>query len=576
MRRKSLGIFCLLLLCGILVYGNSLPNPFIWDDTFLISENYFITGFKHVFEIFKHHLYYSTAGLSNFYRPLQTFFLTLDYSLWKENPFGYHLTSLIFHIGCAFLIYLIITAVFKRAGVALMVSLLFLVHPVNSTVVDYISSRADSQAAFFLLLSFLLFAKYALGGFKKTYYFGSITAFILALLSKEAAIILPVLILAGISVVFNPLTVNPRPKDRGGSTKRKNISLKASVPYFLILGIYAFLRMTVLKFSEPSSAGVPSLYIRLLTSAESFVRLIGLIFVPLEIHIEKSIPFSRGLFQPTTIFSIAVLSSMLIFMRWAARRLKICFFGLLWFFICLIPMSNIVPINTTFADHWLYLPGFGFFLAVIGGASETIKKINPKTQPLVKRAALFIYALIILVFSLLTIKQNTFWREPLKFYQRAIKISPQSYRPHNEIGIIYLRQKKYDEAISEFKRATELNPAFDQAYDNLGVVYDMRGDFENAIATHKKAIQLNPNNIKAYNNLGNAYNNANLLTEAIDAYSRVLKLNPAYQAAYNNLGVAYYKKGMLEEARGYWEKALRIDQNFKLAQDNLKALNQRR
>ncbi len=118
MRRKSLGIFCLLVFYGILVYGNSLPNPFIWDDTFLISENYFITSFKHVFEIFKHHLYYSSAGLSNFYRPLQTFFLMLDYSAWKENPFGYHLTSLIFHIGCAFLIYLIITAVIKGACVA--------------------------------------------------------------------------------------------------------------------------------------------------------------------------------------------------------------------------------------------------------------------------------------------------------------------------------------------------------------------------------------------------------------------------------------------------------------------------
>ncbi|MFH0796590.1 MAG: glycosyltransferase family 39 protein, partial [Candidatus Omnitrophota bacterium] len=265
-------IFLILFAVSLLVYGNSLHSPFIWDDPYLILDNHFVQSFRYLPEIFKHHLYYSTAGSSNFYRPLQTLFLTFDYALWKTNPFGYHLTSLLFHLLTAWAIFLIIELLFGKRTPAFLVSLLFLVHPVNSTVVDYIASRADSQAAAFVLLSFLFFFYHILRRKNLTYYLSSLLFFILALFSKEMAIILPFLILAGLY-----------------SVKRERLFYLKTVPFFVLAAIYSTLRLTVLNFSNLYSEGVPNLYLRLLTFSHSFVRLLGLIFFPLPIHIEKGI-----------------------------------------------------------------------------------------------------------------------------------------------------------------------------------------------------------------------------------------------------------------------------------------------
>ncbi|MFC1646531.1 tetratricopeptide repeat protein [Candidatus Omnitrophota bacterium] len=563
--KYNLGIFFVFCLFVILVYGNSLNSPFIWDDHYLITDNHLIGSFKYIPEIFQHHLYYSTAGISNFYRPLQTLILMFDYSLWKINPFGYHLTSIIFHLLCGFLIYLIIDYVFRRRAVAFLVSLLFLVHPINSTVVDYVSSRADSQVTLFILLSFWLFFK-SVSELKtnrsRFYLFSSLASFVLAFLSKELGIILPFLILVSWGIIYKDVTPSKPPE------------YKKIVPFFVILGIYIFLRLTVLNFTSHSSGLPPSLYIRLLTSTESFVRLMGLLFLPSKIHIEKSIPFSTGLFQPSTFISIIILIAIGIFIYKLRRRSRICCFGFTWFLVALIPMANIIPINATIADHWLYLPCFGFLLVVIGGVSDWLRRGDgPKV--LIRKITLFIYIAAVVIFSILTIKQNTIWREPIKFYRLALQYSPNSYRAHNEIGVIYLDQDKYDMAIPEFKESIKINPRFDQAYDNLGVAYDKSGKLEEAIIQHKKALEISPYNVKIYNNIGNAYNKLNQFDKAIEAYKNALKLNPDYKAVYNNLGVIYYKQGMYNEAEKYWRQALKIDPNFQLVLDNLKVLERK-
>ncbi|MFC1708959.1 tetratricopeptide repeat protein [Candidatus Omnitrophota bacterium] len=561
--KYRLGVLAVFCLFAFIIYGNSLNSPFIWDDPYLITDNHLVTSFKYIPEIFKHHLYYSTAGVSNFYRPLQLLFLMFDYSIWKTNVFGYHLTSIVFHLLCGFLIFLIIDSVFRRRAVAFLVGLLFLVHPINSTVVDYIASRADSQVTLFVLLSFWLFFKSAcqLKQDKgcRIYYFGSMIFFVLALLSKELGVILPFLILINLGIICKEVIPSKQPE------------YKKVIPFFAMLGIYIFLRLTILNFSTHGLGTSLPLYTRLLTTAESFVRLMGSMFIPTKIHIEKSIPFSSGLFQPSTFISLIFLIGIGVFMYRTRRRFRMTFFGLTWFFVALIPMANIVPINATIADHWLYLPCFGFLLAVVGGISDWLKDASAPEVGF-KKIVLGIAVVTVIIFSVLTVRQNTIWADPLKFYRLALEYSPGSYRAHNEIGVIFLNQDIYDKAIPEFKESIRINPRFDQAYDNLGVAYDKSGNLEEAVKQHKKALELSPYNVKIYNNLGNAYIKLNQFEKAIESYKKALELNPDYKAVYNNLGVIYFKRGMYDEARKYWQRALKIDPNFKLVLDNLKVL----
>jgi tetratricopeptide (TPR) repeat protein len=548
--RTDIAVFLLMAALASLLYANSLQSPFIWDDHYLIIENHFIKSFSYIPDIFKHHLYYSSAGVSNFYRPLQSLILMLDHALWKGNVTGYHVTSVVFHILCAFFAYMVIGALFGRKTLSFLASLLFLVHPANSTVVNYISSRADSQATLFILLCILFFVKYSRDNRKKALYGLSLASFVLALLSKEMAVMLPLLILlsAPFALAGKKITGN---------------DLKPVIPYLFILGIYAILRFTVLDFSYESVLRPAPLYIRLLTSAESFVRLTGIFFAPVSIHIEKAIPFSKGLFQSSTLFSLAALLLIGGFMYWVRKRSAMCLFGLGWFFISLLPMSNIVPLNATIADHWLYLASIGLSLALIGGWADLVGR---------KKLGLALYAVIAIVLSLLTIKQNTIWQDPFRFYQSAIKNSPGSYRAHNEIGLLYMHEGMPEAAIASFKKAVEINPRFDQAYDNLGIAYDKQDMLAKAIAVYKKALEINPDNPKLHNNLGNAYNRSGMLDEAIASYERAISMVPGYKTAYNNMGAAYYKKGMYDKARWCWEKTLRIDPDFASARSNLRLL----
>lgn len=585
---KNLSVFLLLLLAGLGAYWNSFHSPFIWDDPYLITRNHLVTSFRYLPEAFTHHLYYSTAGVSNFYRPLQTFFLTVDYAIWKTEPFGYHLTSFLFHLLTAWMIYQGVLLLFRRRGVALLTSLLFVVHPIHSTVVNYIASRADSQAAFFMLLSLWLFfkslpqdavqgregkegrrqkaesrkqkqeagsRKLEAGSLKPGFLAGSLVAFVLALLSKELAVIFPLLLLFCVWVL-------------------KKQALRHLIPFFALLGIYGALRLTVLNFHTVLSGGYPPLGVRLLTTCEAFVRLIGSLFVPTKIHIEKAIPFLTQIWEPRAVLSIAALIGIAVGMGWARRRSEMVFFGLGWFFIALLPMANLVPINANIADHWLYLPSLGLFIAVIGGVSDGIRRLSVERQRWARRLGLSCFVIVMVFFSSSTLRQNTIWADPVRFFELALEYSPKSFRAHNELGVLHLEEKRYTLAAERFEAAIRINPNFDQAYDNLGVALDHQGRLDLAVEKHLKAIELNDHNIKAYNNLGNAYYKSEKWEKAIQAYQEALRLNPDYKAVYNNLGAVYFKTGRFAQAKKMWEKTLRIDPNFEMAEKNLKILEE--
>jgi tetratricopeptide (TPR) repeat protein len=557
--RFNIVVFLLFCAIAAAVYGNSVRSPFIWDDRYLIHENHFIKSFSYLPEIFKHQLYYSSAGVSNFYRPVQTLTLMFDYAIWKDNPAGYHITNIAMHILCGFMAYLFLFAVFKSRYLAAFAGILFLVHPANSTVVNYISSRADSLAAFFMLLSAFLFVKALSGPRERVFMASSAASFAAALLSKEMAIALPALLL--IVILF----VLPKEKRKYGKT----------IPFFAILFIYALLRFTALNFSAAGPQISHGLYIRLLTSVESFTRLILLIFVPARIHIEKSIPFSTGIFQLTTMASIAVLGFIAAAAYYLKSRSRIFSFGILWFFAALLPMSNLFPINATIADHWIYLPCIGIFVSLIGGISDVIGRSSGAKQHILNRAAVVVFIVAVVILSAATIKQNGIWADPIKFYRLAIKYSPSSFRAHNELGIIYMDMGDYRTAIKEYKAAVKKNPRFDQGFDNLGIAYDKNGDPELAIGAYKRALKINPRNPKIYNNLGNAYNRLNRFDEAVESYQKALRMVPDYKSVYNNLGVVYYKKGAYDQAEKYWQRAHDLDPGNKDILRNLTILKRR-
>ena len=150
----------LIILLGFAAYGNSFNNEFVWDDKNLIGNNAYIKDLSHMLSIFSKDLGAGSGKEYNAYRPVQLITYVIDYSLWKLNVRGYHLTNILLHICVALGIYCLINVLFHNNFLSLLTGSFYVVHPIHTEAVTYISGRADSLALLFMLLCALCYSRY--------------------------------------------------------------------------------------------------------------------------------------------------------------------------------------------------------------------------------------------------------------------------------------------------------------------------------------------------------------------------------------------------------------------------------
>jgi tetratricopeptide (TPR) repeat protein len=507
-----------IVILGFVVYANSLGGEFIWDDDFLVRQNQCIRSWNSIPTIFAH------GASASFYRPVQTISYMMDYSLWELNPMGYHITNTLVHILAALCIYCLINMLFSNGILSLLTSVLFVIHPIHTEAVTYISGRADSLATLFMLLCFIFYLKRP-GNTKTSILMGS--AFVLALLSKETALVLPVLL------SVHSLAFKEKPY------VKKLLSLLG------IALIYILMRTTFLKGLLPCTLPYSStLFQRVPGFFVAITNYLRLIVLPLNLHMcygSKLFEFSN----PKAILGITMFLSSLIYAL--TRRDKLISFSLLWFFVTLLPVSNIYRINAYMAEHWLYLPSIGLFLIL--AKLLILCKANIRVFPA---------ALMVVSYSYLTIKQNNYWREPVTFYSRTLKYAPEDPRLYCQLALSYIRDGRNEEAIELYKKAMEVNPRYVISYYNLGNRYCAMGEFEEAIKLYEKAILLDPNYAEAYNNLGNAHKAMGRTDKAMIAYKKTIGIDPDNGSAHYNLAILYYNRGDFALAIEYCDKTERL------------------
>ena len=235
---------------------------------------------------------------------------------------------------------------------------------------------------------------------------------------------------------------------------------------------------------------------------------------------------------------------------------------MLWFFVALLPSSNLYPINAYMAEHWLYLPSIGFFLLLAGIFNAMTKEEKLKIY---SYAAL---AVLIFFYGYLTVRQNNYWQDPVAFYKRTLKFAPGSYRVYYNLGREYLVSGNNNEASADFRKAIEIYPDFSDAYNNLGYAALSSGGGE-SIALFKKAIDLDHKNIKAYENLGYLYASTGKNSEAIKCFNEAIEIDPRYANAYFNLGCVYLSQGENDKAVFNFKRAIRLRPDYPDAFNNL-------
>jgi len=551
----------LIALVCLAVYSNTLFMDFVWDDLPQIKENVLITSLENIPRFFTTEVWKGVKGGDNitpYYRPVFTLSLALDYFFWKLNPFGYHLTNILLHLLVTAGVYILSVRLLKDKTAALFSGLVFSVHPVHSEAVSWISARNESLAALFMFSSFYLYILFKEKG--KVRHIGiSLVLFFLALLSKEMAITLPALLFL-FELCFGT-----------GTWKKK---LKLPVLYGTMIVPYLVARTMVLDIS--SWQNEPVLW-RIYTSIGIVANYLRLLILPVDLKVFYDIPVQKTLLGPDVIIPLLLLSAVftaaVVFLRKYDKRL---FFGLLWIFIAIIPVSGlpVLLLPAPMAERYLYMPSAGFAIAVGAGLSmlmtKTRKAVGPPSSGLKKDVIIKLMATsLIFLFFILNFQRNYIWKDQFSFANNVVKDAPNYPGGHNDLGVEYVKMDKFDEAIREFQSALSLRPEDSEALNNLSIVYRKLSRYDEAIKALRDSVRINPRNAKAFNSFGLVYTDLGRFNDAIQEFNSAIKIELRYAELHNNLGVVYIKQGRFDEALKEFELALQIEPRYAEVFNNL-------
>jgi tetratricopeptide (TPR) repeat protein len=414
----------------------------------------------------------------------------------------------------------------------------------------------------FLLLSFILFLKSTqereagADTPKNALYILSILSFVVSILSKEIAIIFPLMLCLYLLTFRRP-----------GAKGRPYIYL---APFAAIALLYAIARKTIIDFSGISQSFFMAefpFYIRILTTFKAICVYLGLIIVPFNLHMEREIAVARPLAEPYSFLAALVVATLIIIVIWLNQRSRRLFFAGAWFFIALIPVSNIVPINSFIAEHWVYMPAIGVYMiaGVLIGRYFFDGDADKTAPPARRVAGAIIVAALFAFYSILTMARNRDWKDEITFFQNALKYSPNKARLHLNFGNTYHERDKKKEALQEYEKAIELKPQFAEPYNNIAGVYMELRRYDEAKNYAMKALAIKPQLHQSLNILGILSEMEGNIPKAEECYLKAINATPDYIDCRMSLAALYMNYGKREKAIQQWKEVLRIDPNHKEA-----------
>jgi tetratricopeptide (TPR) repeat protein len=506
---KSWRPYFIIFIFGFLLYGQTLFFNFTYfdDNALILEQAEVLSSFKNVGAVFSSDAFFSDDKF--YYRPLFNLSLMLDNHWGGIMPFAYHFSNILFHLLAAMLIFYIIYRLSRRRELSFFLSLIFLVHPALVQAVAWLPGRNDSLLAVFILNSFIFFLNF-LDKPRLSSYIFHILFFLLALLVKETAIVLPLLMIFYVYFI-----------SAGALAKTDKLLLLPGYG----LALFIWLVMRSLALSGASSANYLEAALNSIYNLPAILIYLGKILFPFNLSVVPVMADS------SLFFGIASLI-LIIFSCFRSRSQNkqwLIFCGL-WFLLFLSTSFLSFDKVPYFLEHRLYLPLIGFLFFLIG--FERVRNFDFK-----KRNSKVIVLSILLLFSLITVFQSRHFSDRLTFWQTAAKDSPHSPLARRNLGAMYYLDGDYQKAEREYSAALAINAAEPMVNNNLGLIYMNQGNFWQAEIKFRKELAINPYYDKALFNLGNLYYQEGKFLEARELWQETLRVNPAAIQAQEGLNV---------------------------------------
>lgn len=435
---------CLLLFAfSFLLYLKTAGFDFLpsWDDGEYVLDNTRVHGLS--FENLK--LIFTTAYFSN-YAPLHLLSYAVDFSLWGLAPKGFHLTNILLHSANAALVYILVRRLTKDGFAAFVAAALFAFHPLNVENAAWVSERKTLLTAFFSFASILSYVSFREQG-RTGLYILSLFLFVLALLSKPLAVVLP-LALAAYDIFL-----------------RKELkALKWPLPFFALAAAFAF--MAFRAHADASSIESETL------SADVLLNIVYPTMLPVYWEYVKLIVWPSGLsgfYDVKLRFSFLEPIILAALFSWAAVFIAVLWkgtgqarFWFLWFWVWLLPVSNIIPLPVYYADRYMYMPAIGFFVLFALLLSAVASRAGFRV------AGTIAFVAVIALGAAAFVRMDV-WKNEVAFWEDTVRKSPGQDKAHLNLGYAYEMKGRYEEAEREYLAALSIYQS-QEAMSNLEMV----------------------------------------------------------------------------------------------------------
>ncbi|MCC7202844.1 MAG: tetratricopeptide repeat protein [Nitrospirae bacterium] len=602
--KSTAWILCLFLVIGVAVYGNSLSNPFHYDDAVTVVGNKNIRTLSNIPRFFTDPRTATATWLpseAGHYRPLVVLSYAVNYAAGGLDPVGYHLVNLAFHAGSAFLIFLIVQSMLtpaiaipgrgsgrkeEVAGIgalwaSLAAGLIFLVHPFNSEAVNYITARSSLMSGFFYLLGFYCWVRFRKAGAAR-FYAVSLLAFAGGMLSKEVAITLPVVLWMYDLCFVHPLRTTE-------SVFRKLLNWRGFIPYlpFILIVAVPYLIIRGSSFGKVVPHFTRDLWTQLFTELPVLVAHWKFFLWPGGLSLMHDAEIYRTVTWTVMLSGLLLLiyTGMSLYLAFLKElRWRIISFFMLWFIIVLLP-TTIIPLNIIFQENRGYLTVVCF--AVIAGLFMEL--LHRKAGWKITACAILI---LMLSYSAATVSRNRVWGDDLVLWKDTVEKAPATSDAYAGLAGVYKERRDFflsletakkgisvdpdnaslwlhlgqiyevfgdlDQAVLNYKKAVEADPIQAYIWKDLAMVYIKKGDMERAESSLMEALKLRSDDPSFYYHLARVIAEMGRLGEAVDLLEEALSLQPGYIVARVELGMIFEKTGRTSEAIMQYQEAVRL------------------
>ena len=535
----------LILVATVAVYRGVIANGFVLDDAHSVRDNPSVRSLALVGRWVTSPYAVSSGRGSQNYRPVTVASYALDRAAWGEGPAGFHATNLAIHLGVVGLTFVLARRLWGDDWAAVGAAGVVALHPLNAEAVNYVTARSSSLMTLGVLAAVWAHDRATVerrrGWAGAAWMFG-----LLALGAKEAAVILPGLIIAW-------------DRARGDGTEPWGATLQRSLPWWGLVGGFVAVRAGVLAVGHATAvvgvgaSGSQGLWLAL----KIYLTSLGQWLWPVGLAVDHAWPKAVGGTEAGLLAAGAVVAGLgtLAAARWD-RRMGWC---LVWFWVAMLPMGVLPFVSrfTLYQDNRVYLAEIGLAWSTAWGLTWAVRRWGTAWAGRLTGLAVVGGLVVVVVWT--DVVRTAVWTDEAHLWDDVLAKYPDSPLAHNAKGTLLTEAGRLEEARDAFEHALRLAPRSALVHGSLGVLFARRGDWERSAVSFENALKISPLYTFAQLRLAEAYEHQGRVDKALALYERVLQNDPEWTTGLVRSATLLERQGQWDEAVARYRWALRID-----------------